>query len=280
MKLYEVQATEYNGEQEYFQSKLLTAENIDQARQIARDYFRQWYDDGDEPKDHNTDNPDEFEFINGCIRLRIKSVQETNLDEWVRTRITLHSISALPDELITTRITGSAADLLEACKVLTSYTTDLLYRLDGQVNISDIEEIQQARDAIDRYDNLATQPGKFLIECFISEQCSDGPRKKLSINIMAESGKLWIQPAGYGDKTSADGHGWPIGLEIWQGRLRLIIFNDINIEEPKIIDIENARETARMRCNWCKKEIDTEPIKWKSLLFCSEPCLDECRAAQ
>ena len=31
MKLYEVQATEYNGEQEYFQSKLLAAENIDQA---------------------------------------------------------------------------------------------------------------------------------------------------------------------------------------------------------------------------------------------------------
>jgi len=31
MRLYEVQATEYNGEQEYSQSKLLAAENIDQA---------------------------------------------------------------------------------------------------------------------------------------------------------------------------------------------------------------------------------------------------------
>ena len=151
MKLYEVQATEYNGEQEYSQSKLLAAENIDQAWQMARDYFRQWYDDGDEPEDHDSDNPDEFEFVCGCIRLRIKSVQETTLDEWIRTRIVLHSISELPDELMTTQITGSAADLLEACKVLTSYTVDLLYRLDDQINIGDVEEIQQAKDAIAKY---------------------------------------------------------------------------------------------------------------------------------
>jgi len=41
--------------------------------------------------------------------------------------------------------------LLEACKTLTSYTMDLLYRLDDQVNLGDIEEIQQAKDAIDKY---------------------------------------------------------------------------------------------------------------------------------
>ena len=156
MKLYEAQATEYNGEQEYSQSKLLAAENIDQAWQIARDYFRQWYDDGDEPQDHSTDNPDEFEFICGCIRLRIKSVQETTFDEWIKTQITLHSIPELPDELMTTRIASSAADLLEACKVLTSYTMDLLYRLDDQVNIADVEEIQQAKDAIAKYTSIAT----------------------------------------------------------------------------------------------------------------------------
>ena len=156
MKLYEAQATEYNGEQEYSQSTLLAAENIDQARQIARDYFQQWYDDGDEPQDHNTDNPDEFEFVCGCIRLRIKSVQETTLDEWIKTQITLHSIPELPDELMTTRIARSATNLLEACKVLTSYTMDLLYRLDNQINIADVEEIQQAKDAIAKYTSVVT----------------------------------------------------------------------------------------------------------------------------
>ena len=108
MKLYEVQATEYNGEQEYFQSKLLAAENIDHAWQIARDYFRQWYDDGDEPQEHDTDNPDEFEFINGCIRLRIQGLAETTLDEWIKTQIMLHSIGALPEDLIETALTKAA----------------------------------------------------------------------------------------------------------------------------------------------------------------------------
>ena len=178
------------------------------------------------------------------------------------------------------RLSFLEAQLLEACKTVTSYTTDLLYRLDDQVNIGDVEELQQAKEVIDRYANLATQSGKLLIECFVSEQCSELPCKKLPVNIMAESGKLWVQPLGYGDKTSTDGHGWPIGLEIWDGKLRLIIFGNINVEDPQIIDLENAKETARKRCNWCKKDIETDSIKWKGLLFCSEPCLDACRAAQ
>ena len=165
MKLFEVQATEYNGEQEYSQSKLLAAENIDQAWQIARDYFGQWYDDGDEPEDHNTDNPDEFEFVGGCIRLKIKNIQETTFGEWIRTRITLHSISELPDELMTRRIAGSAADLLEACKVITSYTTDLLYRLDNQVNLDDVEELQQAKEAIAKYTPVETPSTKLRDVC-------------------------------------------------------------------------------------------------------------------
>ena len=179
----------------------------------------------------------------------------------------------------TTKLGFLEAQLLEACKVITSYTMELLYTLDDQVNISDVEEIQQAKDVIDRYDSLVTQSDKLLIKCFISEQCSELPCKKLPVNIMAESGKLWVQPAGFSDKTSADGHGWPIAMEIWQGRLRLIIFDDINTEEPKIIDMEKAKETAH-KCSWCGKEISTESIKWKGLLFCSESCLDECRAAQ
>ena len=55
------------------------------------------------------------------------------------------------NELMTIRIAGSSADLLEACKVLTSYTMNLLYRLDDQINIGDVEELQQAKDAIAKY---------------------------------------------------------------------------------------------------------------------------------
>jgi len=44
-----------------------------------------------------------------------------------------------------------ATELLTACEVLTSYVMDLLYRLDNQVCLDDVEELQQARQAIDRY---------------------------------------------------------------------------------------------------------------------------------
>jgi len=114
----------------------------------------------------------------------------------------------------------------------------------------------------------------------IKEQCPDVQHVEIKVNILSEGGQIWIQPEGYGEKCATDGEGFPVGIEIWQGRLRLIVFDDINREDPQIIDLESARETARKRCNWCKKEIDTESIKWKSLLFCSEPCLDACRAAQ
>lgn len=56
-------------------------------------------------------------------------------------------------ELTAAQIAGSAADLLDACESLTSYTMDLLYKLDNQVDLSDIEEIQQAKAAIERYNS-------------------------------------------------------------------------------------------------------------------------------
>ena len=56
-----------------------------------------------------------------------------------------------------------------------------------------------------------------------------------------------VKPEGFGDHGSADGHGVPITLELYEGRLRLIVFPDINEEEPTIIDMEGARETARKK---------------------------------
>ena len=117
-------------------------------------------------------------------------------------------------------------------------------------------------------------------EYTIKEQCPYSAPVEIKVNILSEGSKIWIQPEGYGEKCSADGQGFPIGIEIWQGRLRLIIFDDINRQEPQIIDLEKARETARWRCNWCKKDMETDSIKWKSLLFCCEACLDACRATQ
>ena len=34
------------------------------------------------------------------------------------------------------------------------------------------------------------------------------------------------------------------------------------------------------KCNWCGNAIEAEDIKWRGVCFCSDTCLDECRAAQ
>ncbi len=81
----------------------------------------------------------------------------------------------------------------------------------------------------------------------LKEQCADAPPKSIEVKLLSEGGKLWIRPEGYGDKDSLDGHGYPVGLEIWEGRLRLIVFDNINVEDPQIIDLENTKETARVQ---------------------------------
>ena len=86
-------------------------------------------------------------------------------------------------------------------------------------------------------------------EFIIKEQCADSPPVEIPVTISSECGKIWIGAKGYGEKCAADGEGSPIGIEIWQGRLRLIVFADINSEDPQIIDLENAKETARQHCN-------------------------------
>ena len=56
---------------------------------------------------------------------------------------------------------------------------------------------------------------------------------------------LWIRAKGYGDAVSSKGHGVPICIEVYGGRLRVILWPNINSEDPLIIDMEGAREDVR-----------------------------------
>lgn len=118
MKLYEVRATEYNGEQEYSQSKLLAAENTDEAWNSAREYFEKWYEDGDD-KHADSDDPNRFEFIGGCIILEIDSITETTLEHWKQQQVHLHSIGKLPK-------TKSAYKKYKALLAVCEYIRDCL----------------------------------------------------------------------------------------------------------------------------------------------------------
>ena len=140
MKLYEVRATEYSGEQEYSQSKLLAAENIDQAWRMARDYFRQWYDDGDEPEAHNTDDPDEFKFVDGSISLEIDCITETTMEQWMETQADLHSIGVLPK-------TKPVQEKLEALLKVCEYVLNCL-DVGGEQSRQFAEEIACLSEAV------------------------------------------------------------------------------------------------------------------------------------
>jgi len=94
------------------------------------------------------------------------------------------AVTFVEEQLLTIRLGGSAADLLEACKVLTSYTMDLLYRLDDQVNLSDIEEIEQARVAIAKYKPAITPHTQLQETC---RQILD------SLNVGGESSQAFAE---------------------------------------------------------------------------------------
>ena len=131
-------------------------------------------------------------------------------------------------------------DLLEAFKELLSYTKDLLEQLDNQVVLDEIEPVQNARLAI------AQQEFSNGNRIILREQAADFPPCTVPVRQMFDNGKLQLSPKGYGEKCAEDGEGIPIGLEIWQGRLQVIVFDDIRSEDPWIIDLENARQSLRI----------------------------------
>ena len=71
------------------------------------------------------------------------------------------------------------------------------------------------------------------------------------VKVAGDGQWLEINIEGYGENDSEPGFGSPILVELWEGRLRVITFPDINSEEAKIVDVEGARETNR------KPELET-----------------------
>lgn len=66
-------------------------------------------------------------------------------------------------------------------------------------------------------------------------------RKTGSINTILEIGA-----DGYGEKTAKEGYGFPVIIEYHEGHFRVIIWGDINKEDPThIISLEGAKENVR-----------------------------------
>ena len=66
------------------------------------------------------------------------------------------------------------------------------------------------------------------------------------ITVTASTNGLYIEPQGYGDFSSNDCMGVPIALDFDEDELRLLVWADINQENPThIIPLAGAKESAR-----------------------------------
>ncbi len=56
-----------------------------------------------------------------------------------------------------------------------------------------------------------------------------------------------IMPRGYGDSSTQPGHGCPVFLERHEGKLQLLVWANINQQDPThIIPLEGAKESQRL----------------------------------
>jgi hypothetical protein len=73
---------------------------------------------------------------------------------------------------------------------------------------------------------------------------SDPKGRTVEVRAVEGPGFFEIRATGYGERNAEVGHGSIAVLEVYQGKLRLLVFADINTEGPTdVIDLERARET-------------------------------------
>src|SRR5215217_89992 len=74
------------------------------------------------------------------------------------------------------------------------------------------------------------------------------PRKngEAVLNVSKNGNLLEIGADGYGEMTAETGHGFPVVIEFYNGKLTLRVFSDINSEDPThTINLDGALESAR-----------------------------------
>jgi len=82
----------------------------------------------------------------------------------------------------------------------------------------------------------------------LDDKAEDGRGQQL-VTIEYDGDCVAIRPEGYGEASAADGHGFPVLLERYNGELRLVVWADINKQDPThIICLDGAQESRRNPC--------------------------------
>ena len=79
----------------------------------------------------------------------------------------------------------------------------------------------------------------------LTDQNGNGEKVTVQVEALVNDNALAIHPAGtgcYDDEDSA-----PILLELYNGKIRLLVWNDINCQDPTIIDLSEALEKNRVQ---------------------------------
>ncbi len=84
-KLFKCSFTEYNGEQEYSYTKLVRAEDENEAKKILIEYLKYWYEDDEDAEPIIEDGAiTGYEFIGGCVIVsKIYVYGETTKEEFM-----------------------------------------------------------------------------------------------------------------------------------------------------------------------------------------------------
>ena len=90
------------------------------------------------------------------------------------------------------------------------------------------------------------KPLENRLEAMLKDTAEKTP-ELLKVSIDCRESGINIRPKGYGDFDSPSGFGAPIYIELHDGELRLIVWSDINEQEPThVISLERAREDGRI----------------------------------
>jgi len=99
----------------------------------------------------------------------------------------------------------------------------------------------------------------------IIHDCCPGAYTSVKLDITARKQSVVIEAEGYSVCNTADDmpvgkcHRPLVALEIWDGEFRVIVWSDINEEDPThIINLENAKVSNR-DCSYCSGNCHRDP---------------------
>jgi len=134
-------------------------------------------------------------------------------------------------------------------------------RFDGQQVTSMSEEVEVAFDSLFQvgdqtwqYDGLRwvrlvpmETKTRYTVQLVDSSVEQGGFSISAKIQLSPNDNLVMIGAGGYGENTAEDGDGFPIVIEYHEGQFRVLVWSDINDEEPThVISLEKARDSARV----------------------------------